>query len=198
MAPFVRKRYYFTFGSNMHIGQMSARCPGSVYEGTAILSNWRWQINTRGVANIVQTSPSDVQGLVFSLTESDERALDRYEGVRQGHYERITVCAQLRPVVSIATAQLASDMEASNLHSFSPKVQGHSIEVQISALAYVSSMMEDGFIRAEYVQRMSLAMQDAQALGVSPQYLGEVLKPIVNGRTMRSTQPHQKVRRSNL
>jgi hypothetical protein len=198
MAPFVLKQYYFTFGSNMHIGQMSARCPNSVYEGTAILSNWRWQINTRGVANIVQATPSTVQGLVFSITEGDERALDRYEGVRRGLYKKTTVCAQLRPVVSIATAHLASSIEASDLHSFSPKVQGHHIEVQIPALTYVSSTTEDGLIRAEYVQRMWLAMQDAQALGVSPRYLREVLEPIVNGRTLESAQLPQKVRRPLL
>ncbi|KAL8732434.1 MAG: hypothetical protein Q9181_003969, partial [Wetmoreana brouardii] len=62
---------------------MSLRCPSSTYAGIARLTRYRWIINIRGYANIVETNnPSDVvYGLVYTLTEDDEEELDFNEGV---------------------------------------------------------------------------------------------------------------------
>ncbi|KAL8847178.1 MAG: hypothetical protein Q9221_007779 [Calogaya cf. arnoldii] len=74
---------YFAYGSNLSLSQMTARCPSSSYIGIARLTHYRWIINRRGYANIVQTeNPSDiVYGLVYVLTNDDEEQLDLREGV---------------------------------------------------------------------------------------------------------------------
>ncbi|TEA16277.1 hypothetical protein C8034_v001458 [Colletotrichum sidae] len=93
---------YFAYGSNLHIAQMAERCPGSSFKGKATLAGWRWQINKRGVANVVRVDPKDssncaVEGLVFSVTSKDLRSLDRSEGVSRGFYQRHFTRVVLEP-----------------------------------------------------------------------------------------------------
>jgi gamma-glutamylcyclotransferase (GGCT)/AIG2-like uncharacterized protein YtfP len=79
--------YYFAYGSNMHFAQMASRCKGSSFEGMATLFDYRWQINERGYANVIISEGDWVEGLVYIITETDKRALDRYEGVSRGCYD---------------------------------------------------------------------------------------------------------------
>lgn len=46
-------RLYFAYGSNLSPQQMAHRCPDSIFLGKATLRWWRWQVNERGVANVV-------------------------------------------------------------------------------------------------------------------------------------------------
>ena len=182
MAIFIRKRYYFAFGSNMHLDQMSTRCPGSIYEGTAVLHGWRWQINSRGVANIVrQRQPSSqlAEGLVFSVTEENERALDRFEGVKRGLYERCDVWLQFKPVFATETQVPASELQSHQVVSARSLPLG--LEVHIQALTYISRIVEDGPIREEYVARMERAVRDALSLGMSQVYAHEPLMRVIHG-----------------
>ncbi|KAI8626749.1 hypothetical protein F5Y19DRAFT_478235 [Xylariaceae sp. FL1651] len=80
--------FYFAYGSNLHLAQMANRCPASVFKGKAILSGYRWQINQRGVANVVASPDDSVEGLIYLVTPKDERALDRSEGVSKGFYQK--------------------------------------------------------------------------------------------------------------
>lgn len=84
-------KLYFGYGSNLWRYQMAQRCPTSVYLGVARLPNFKWIINERGYANVVE-SPStsgetstngsdEVYGLVYSLAPSDEARLDINESV---------------------------------------------------------------------------------------------------------------------
>ena len=75
------ERLYFAFGSNLHLGQMARRCPESRFIGTAILQDYRFQINQRGFANTVYSPGDQVEGLVYLLSRFDEERLDRSEGV---------------------------------------------------------------------------------------------------------------------
>ncbi|KAH8668779.1 hypothetical protein BX600DRAFT_510843 [Xylariales sp. PMI_506] len=45
---------YFAYGSNLSPTQMAQRCPESRVLGLAHLPGWKWLINDRGYANIVQ------------------------------------------------------------------------------------------------------------------------------------------------
>ena len=172
--------YYFAFGSNMRVSQMSARCPHSRYEGTARLQGWRWQINERGVANI-ESANSVVEGLVYSVDPSDVQKLDRYEGVGSGFYARKTVLLDLtRNEHSIETEMLASDLAGFCSRNVRIGV------FQQEALAYVSDMRTDGPVRREYVERMEHAVHDAQALGVDRSYLETDVLPIVRGPILES------------
>ncbi|KAH6969730.1 hypothetical protein DER45DRAFT_61730 [Fusarium avenaceum] len=45
---------YFAYGSNLSTEQMRQRCPYSTPVGLAYLKGWKWIINARGYANVVQ------------------------------------------------------------------------------------------------------------------------------------------------
>lgn len=86
-------RYYFAYGSNMWLAQMRQRCPKSRLLGPAALPGYRFIINSRGYANIVADAQAEVLGLLYAISDTDETALDGFEGVAQGNY-----CKALVPV----------------------------------------------------------------------------------------------------
>ncbi|POS79700.1 hypothetical protein DHEL01_v201907 [Diaporthe helianthi] len=47
-------RLYFAYGSNLSPDKMARRCPDSIFLGKATLRGHRWQINERGLVNIVR------------------------------------------------------------------------------------------------------------------------------------------------
>jgi len=67
---------------------MRGRCPDHRVIGKGILKGYRWIISTHGYANIVKSKPDEVHGVVYEISESDERSLDRYEGVDSGPYRK--------------------------------------------------------------------------------------------------------------
>ena len=98
-------KLYFAYGSNLSLMQMiGQRCPHSTYVGIGLIRGWKWIINERGYANVVEVSPQSaatnlttvsllptgdeafnanhrVWGLIYSLPPADEIILDIYEGV---------------------------------------------------------------------------------------------------------------------
>ena len=80
---------YFAYGSNMWLAQMQTRCPGSVKLGRAILSKYKWIINARGYANVVKAKKHAVEGVLYSITKTNEKTLDVFEGVAQGCYSKV-------------------------------------------------------------------------------------------------------------
>lgn len=109
---------YFAYGSNLHVAQMAKRCPSSVFIGTGTLPGYRWQINERGVANVVPEDDSSVEGLVYLVNARDVRALDRSEGVARKLYQKHMleiVLQRHRQYSSFTSARLAHVLEeASN------------------------------------------------------------------------------------
>ncbi|MEO5915758.1 MAG: gamma-glutamylcyclotransferase family protein [Luteolibacter sp.] len=95
-------KLYFAYGSNMWIEQMKARCPEHRKIGTALLSGYRWMITTRGYASVVEAKEDEVEGVLFELSESDERSMDNYEGVADGFYHKFEL-----PVLCNGKSQLA-------------------------------------------------------------------------------------------
>lgn len=81
-------RVYFAYGSNLSAAQMETRCPGAQPLERATLRGWRWLIMSRGWATVTPDAASSVEGLLWVLTDSDERSLDRYEGVSEGLYAK--------------------------------------------------------------------------------------------------------------
>ena len=84
----------------MDTAEMQERCPGATLEGIAVLADHRLMITADGYATIVPERGRRVMGALWTLTESDERALDVYEDIASGFYKRdfITVEAQGRVV----------------------------------------------------------------------------------------------------
>ena len=67
---------------------MKDRCPEHRLVGNGILKGYRWIITTRGYANVVKSVSDEVHGVVYEISESDEKSLDRYEGVQSGSYRK--------------------------------------------------------------------------------------------------------------
>ena len=101
--------FYFAYGSNMDVMQMSDRCPAALTVSTAELPSHRFVINTRGVATVVSDPTSTVQGLLWKISKKDERSLSRYEGVKHGIYKKAFVRVRLsngttsRALIYVAT-----------------------------------------------------------------------------------------------
>lgn len=79
-------RLYFAYGSNMNPAQMRFRCPTSKAVARATLRGYRFAINSRGVATIVESEKSSVSGVLWKISRLDEEVLDCFEGVRSGAY----------------------------------------------------------------------------------------------------------------
>lgn len=79
---------YFGYGSNMLASQMSQRCPDARPGHIGELFGWRFLINERGVATITPDAASKVVGQLWIVGPGDVVALDEYEGVAAGNYER--------------------------------------------------------------------------------------------------------------
>ena len=73
------KTLYFAYGSNLHLTQMKDRCPDSEVFMSFILKNFKLVFRT--VADIEKHTRSEVNGVIFKISQKDENSLDRYEGV---------------------------------------------------------------------------------------------------------------------
>ena len=77
---------YFAYGSNLHLGQMSRRCPAAVPLGKLVLPNTR--LVFRGVADVIAEQGVDCPGGIWRITKRCEAALDRYESFDPDHPDR--------------------------------------------------------------------------------------------------------------
>lgn len=165
---------YLGYGSNLWQHQMSVRCPSSVYIGVARLRGYRWIINARGFANVVECPPhhddddddlptkeeeeeEEVYGLVYRLTSGDEAGLDKNEGVPW---------AYTKEIVEVEVWDKGGCESG----------KGKKEEV----LLYIDRkrMVEDQ-PREEYVGRMNMGIRDAVERGVPRGYVEGVLRRFI-------------------
>ena len=85
------KELYFAYGSNMNKPQMNFRCKGSSPVAIAKLPNWKFLINSRGVATLVPENGKAAFGVVWAISKDNEKSLDYYEGVREKIYYKCVV-----------------------------------------------------------------------------------------------------------
>lgn len=69
---------YFSYGMNTNSYEMALRCKTSEDLGMAVLSNYRFEF--RYHATIVPNTKDRVYGVLWDITEEDEKSLDRLEG----------------------------------------------------------------------------------------------------------------------
>ena len=85
------KRYYIAYGSNLNVKQMKMRCPGATILGTTKLKNYELLFKgskTGSYLTIEQKEGSTVPVVIWEVTESDEKSLDRYEGYPIFYYKK--------------------------------------------------------------------------------------------------------------
>jgi gamma-glutamylcyclotransferase (GGCT)/AIG2-like uncharacterized protein YtfP len=85
---------HFAYGSNMDRALMRVNCPSAKAVGTAVLRNHRFIIASCGYASVERRDGASVQGVLWRLTPRDVDALDRYESVATGLYDRDTLPVQ--------------------------------------------------------------------------------------------------------
>ena len=83
---------YFAYGSNMNPQRIASRCPGAVVVGAATLRDYK--VTERLYADIDYEEGSEIQGILYLITDKHLNALDRFEGY-PSVYRRIWVDVEL-------------------------------------------------------------------------------------------------------
>lgn len=158
---------------------MAIRCPTSTYVGIARLAGYKWIINDRGYANVVQTAAPDasvdrsddcVWGVVFELLAEDERRLDINEGVPNAYTK------EMLPTRFWA----AKDQLAKHTNWDTYKLDTQQSYKEVNMLVYIDRVRTTpSKPKAEYVIRMNKGIKDALKLGVPPEYVDRVIRQYI-------------------
>lgn len=119
-----KKRYYFAYGSNMELRHMAFLCPGARARGKGALADHRFIINAQGYATMIRSEFRRAFGVLWTITEEHEAALDDYEGVASLLYRKTTV-----PVL-------------------------HESGIGVEALIYLANNQEPGHPEPEYLDQI--------------------------------------------
>ena len=87
----MKKRCYIAYGSNLNMEQMALRCPRATILGTAELKGWELLFKGSKIGAYLTIEERDgglVPVVIWEVTESDEAALDRYEGFPSFYYKK--------------------------------------------------------------------------------------------------------------
>lgn len=166
---------YFGYGSNLWKKQMHKRCPTSKYLGIARLNGYRWIINKRGYADIVeiekekldspQAYKDEVWGLVYSLQEQDEDNLDMNEGVP----------------IAYTKENLTVDYWHAQPNNKPPNMKEKPEEVDM--LVYINrKMTRPDKPKEEYVYRMNMGIKDAVKEGMPQEYVDKVMREFISDK----------------
>ena len=88
---------YAAYGSNMNPAQMAARCPHSPQRSTGWLEGWRLTFGGEDLSwegalgTVVEAEGERVFVVLYDITETDESALDSWDGVTLGYYRKLKV-----------------------------------------------------------------------------------------------------------
>ena len=85
------KRYYIAYGSNLSIPQMRMRCPGARIIGTSVIEDYQLLFKGSKTGSYLTIEPmegAEVPVVIWEVTETDEKALDRYEGYPNFYYKK--------------------------------------------------------------------------------------------------------------
>ena len=85
------KRLYIAYGSNLNVRQMKTRCPNAKILGTAKMKGWELLFKgskSGSYLTIEKKENGIVPVVIWEVSESDEKALDRYEGYPTFYYKK--------------------------------------------------------------------------------------------------------------
>lgn len=85
------KKLYVAYGSNLNKYQMSHRCPNAVPFTTGVLEDYELLFKgskTGSYATVEPCKGASVPVALWTISESDERSLDRYEGFPTFYYKK--------------------------------------------------------------------------------------------------------------
>ena len=79
----MKEKYYIAYGIDMHLSQMTYRCPRAVLLGKSQLENYALRFRGHPFNAFVTVEPTqneNVPILIWKIQKSDEVSLDRYKG----------------------------------------------------------------------------------------------------------------------
>ena len=79
------RKFYVAYGSNLSVEQMEFRCPNAEIVGVGRIKGWELAFGQH--ATIIPSKGSEVPALVWSVTDEDEKKLDKYEGFPIYYYK---------------------------------------------------------------------------------------------------------------
>src|SRR5271165_1853980 len=80
------RKLYWAYGSNLNVEQMQKRCPEATVVAPLIVP--RAILRFRHVADVSFHEKARCPGGLWRISQEDENALDIYEGVAYGFYEK--------------------------------------------------------------------------------------------------------------
>lgn len=131
---------YFSYGANMDLETMRQHCPRARVLGRASLMRHLWFIMESGYASVKRDAHQSVHGVLYDLPFADIPALDRYEDVGRGLYQKITQpvvrdgAAPMRALLYVgastregtpAPAYLETILAAARSYNFPPQYIAH-------------------------------------------------------------------------
>ena len=156
---------YFGYGSNLWQHQMQLRCRTSNFLGIARLNGYRWIINERGYANVVEVASSSddvVWGLVYRLQPTDEERLDIQEAVPRSYTKEYLDVDFWEKQTSKEGGSGGGEMRKEKM------------------LVYVDrKRTQPDEPKKEYVYRMNMGIKDALKEGVPEKYVQEVMRKFI-------------------
>ena len=108
---------YAAYGSNMDPAQMAERCPHSPQAGTGWLDGWRLTFGGEDIgwegalATVVEDRDARVFVVLYEVSESDEKALDQWDGATLGYYSKLRVRVAMPDEEVLAWLYVLNDYE---------------------------------------------------------------------------------------
>ena len=87
----MKTKLYFAYGMNTNKEEMAYRCPRARAVGRAVLPGYRLEF--KSFATIVPNPKESVEGVLWTITDTDESALDILEGYPE-FYDKKTVLVE--------------------------------------------------------------------------------------------------------
>jgi gamma-glutamylcyclotransferase len=104
----MKTKLYFAYGMNTNTEEMAYRCPDARALGRAVLPGYRLEF--KSFATIVPSPKETVEGVLWTITDTDESALDVLEGYPE-FYDKKTVSVEHDNQSYIATTYIMGPRE---------------------------------------------------------------------------------------
>ena len=114
-------KLYFAYGANLDITNMQRRCPDAVAIQPLHLEGYRLAFS--GVATILPEETSQVPGALWAISESDEQALDQFEGWPYLYRKEIIQQDGLEFMVYVMNSTIAGEPDKSYLDTITSGYQ---------------------------------------------------------------------------
>jgi gamma-glutamylcyclotransferase (GGCT)/AIG2-like uncharacterized protein YtfP len=104
----MKSKLYFAYGMNTNKEEMAYRCPRARAVGRAVLPGYRLEF--KSFATIVPNPKESVEGVLWTITDTDESALDILEGYPE-FYDKKTVSVEYNNQSYIAMTYIMGPRE---------------------------------------------------------------------------------------